>query len=90
MRRDGPRQLTNLYLLALAVRNEGRLAAFDTGIPLAAVRRATTQKLLIPQARLTQDNAATPINSLKSLKSWATTLRRSWIFQADSWIFQAE
>jgi uncharacterized protein len=43
----GPRQLTDIYLLALAVRHEGRLVTFDTGIPLAAVRRATTQNLLI-------------------------------------------
>jgi toxin-antitoxin system PIN domain toxin len=43
----GPRQLTNVYLLALAVRHGGRLVTFDTGIPLTAVRKATTQKLLI-------------------------------------------
>ncbi|MGO9993170.1 MAG: TA system VapC family ribonuclease toxin [Steroidobacteraceae bacterium] len=43
----GPRQLTDVYLLALAVQHEGRLVTFDTGIPLAAVRKATTQKLLI-------------------------------------------
>ncbi len=43
----GPRQLTDVYLLALAVRHGGRLVSFDTGIPLAAVRKATTQKLLI-------------------------------------------
>jgi uncharacterized protein len=43
----GPRQLTDIYLLALAVRHEGRLVTFDTGIPLAAVRKATTQNLLI-------------------------------------------
>jgi toxin-antitoxin system PIN domain toxin len=43
----GPRQLTDIYLLALAVQHEGRLVTFDTGIPLAAVRNATTQKLLI-------------------------------------------
>ena len=43
----GPRQLTDIYLLALAVQHEGRLVTFDTGIPLAAVRKATTQKLLI-------------------------------------------
>jgi toxin-antitoxin system PIN domain toxin len=43
----GARQLTNIYLLALAVLHEGRLVTFDTGIPLAAVRKATTQKLLI-------------------------------------------
>ena len=43
----GPRQLTDIYLLALAVQHEGRLVTFDTGIPLAAVRKATTQHLLI-------------------------------------------
>jgi toxin-antitoxin system PIN domain toxin len=43
----GPRQLTDIYLLALAVQHEGRLVTFDGGIPLAAVRKATTQKLLI-------------------------------------------
>ena len=43
----GPRQLTDIYLLALAVQHEARLVTFHTGIPLAAVRKATTQKLLI-------------------------------------------
>jgi toxin-antitoxin system PIN domain toxin len=43
----GPRQLTDIYLLALAVQHDGRLVTFDTGIPLTAVRRATTQKLWI-------------------------------------------
>jgi uncharacterized protein len=43
----GPRQLTDIYLLALAVLHEGRLVTFDTGIPLAAVRKATKQNLLI-------------------------------------------
>jgi toxin-antitoxin system PIN domain toxin len=43
----GPRQLTDIYLLALAVQHEGRLVTFDSGIPLAAVRNATTQNLLI-------------------------------------------
>jgi toxin-antitoxin system PIN domain toxin len=43
----GPRQLTDIYLLALAVRHEGRLVTFDTGIPLAAVRKATPSNLLI-------------------------------------------
>jgi len=43
----GPRQLTDIYLLALAVQHEGKLVTFDSSIPLAAVRRATAQKLLI-------------------------------------------
>jgi uncharacterized protein len=43
----GPRQLTDIYLLAVAVTRGGRLVTFDTGIPLAAVRKATTRNLLI-------------------------------------------
>jgi toxin-antitoxin system PIN domain toxin len=43
----GPRQLTDIYLLALAVQNEGRLVTFNSGIPLSAVRKASTQNLLI-------------------------------------------
>jgi uncharacterized protein len=44
---QGPRQLTDIYLLALAVQHEGRLVTFDNGIPLTAVRKATTQDMLI-------------------------------------------
>ncbi len=36
----GPRQLTDVYLLALAVRHGGRLVTLDRGIPLAVVRGA--------------------------------------------------
>jgi uncharacterized protein len=43
----GPQQLTDIYLLALAVQHGGRLVTFDAGIPLAAVSNATTQNLLI-------------------------------------------
>ena len=43
----GPRQLTDIYLLALAVQHEGRLVTSDNGIPLAAVRKARTQNILI-------------------------------------------
>jgi toxin-antitoxin system PIN domain toxin len=43
----GPRQLTDIYLLALAVRHQGRLVTFDAGIPLAAVRNATPINLLL-------------------------------------------
>jgi hypothetical protein len=46
----GPRQLNDTYLLDLAVSHEVSLVTFDTGIPLAAVRKATTQNLLILQA----------------------------------------
>ena len=37
---QGYRQLTDVYLLALAVANRGRLATFDGGIPLASVEGA--------------------------------------------------
>ncbi len=43
----GPRQLTDIYLLALAIARDGKLVTFDTGIPIAAVRNATKQDLLI-------------------------------------------
>lgn len=43
----GPRQLTDIYLLALAVEYEGKLVTFDAGIPLAAVRKATADNLVV-------------------------------------------
>ena len=43
----GPRQLTDIYLLALAVEQEGRLVTFDTGVPLAVVRNATADNLVV-------------------------------------------
>ncbi len=43
----GPRQLTDIYLLALAVAHDGRLVTFDTGVPLAAVRDARADNLLV-------------------------------------------
>lgn len=42
----GHRQLTDLYLLALAVRRGGRLVTFDARIPLSAVAGATTHHLV--------------------------------------------
>lgn len=42
-----PRQLTDLYLLALAVRRGGCLVTFDQRIPLSAVRGAGLQHLVV-------------------------------------------
>jgi uncharacterized protein len=42
---QGPRQLTDLYLLALAVKNAGRLATLDRTIPTGAVRGAGNEHL---------------------------------------------
>jgi len=42
----GPRQLTDLYLLALAVRHGGRFVTFDGSIARDAVHGATSQHLL--------------------------------------------
>ncbi len=42
----GSRQLTDAYLLALAVAHGGRLVTFDRGVVLAAVPGATTAHLL--------------------------------------------
>jgi toxin-antitoxin system PIN domain toxin len=43
----GGRQLTDLYLLALAARHDGRLATFDQSIPLSAVPSATAANLTV-------------------------------------------
>ncbi len=38
---EGHRQITDARLLALAVKNEGRLATFDRSLPMKAVKGAT-------------------------------------------------
>ena len=43
----GHRQLTDLYLLGLAVKNKGRLASFDQRIPMSAVRGATAAHMVV-------------------------------------------
>lgn len=43
----GPRQVTDAYLLALAVANEGRFVTFDQGVPIAAVRGARSAHLVV-------------------------------------------
>lgn len=42
----GPRQLTDVYLLALAVRHGGRLVTFDGTIAIAAVKGARKEHLV--------------------------------------------
>jgi toxin-antitoxin system PIN domain toxin len=43
----GPKQLTDIYLLALAVKRAGRLVTFDRAIPLRAVRHADAHHLVV-------------------------------------------
>jgi toxin-antitoxin system PIN domain toxin len=43
----GPRQITDVYLLALAVVNDGRFVTFDDGIPIAAVPAAGEDHLVV-------------------------------------------
>ncbi len=43
----GPNQITDIYLLVLAVKHGGRLVTFDRGVTLAAVRGAHPHHLLI-------------------------------------------
>jgi toxin-antitoxin system PIN domain toxin len=43
----GARQVTDVYLLALAVRRGGRLVTLDGGIPLKAVAGAKPEHLLV-------------------------------------------
>jgi predicted nucleic acid-binding protein len=47
---QGHRQLTDVYLLALAVSNEGRLATFDAAISPRSVRGATPSNLELIEA----------------------------------------
>ena len=42
----GPRQVTDAYLLATAVRHRGRFVTFDARIPLEAVPRAKAEQLV--------------------------------------------
>lgn len=46
----GPRQITDVYLLGLAVRHGGRFLTFDGRIPLDAVRQATERNLVVLQS----------------------------------------
>jgi hypothetical protein len=43
----GPNQITDVYLLALAVKNGGRLVTFDRGLPLRAVCGGETRHLVV-------------------------------------------
>ncbi len=43
----GSRQLTDVYLLALAVHHHGRLVTLDRAVPLAAVPQATRENLVV-------------------------------------------
>ena len=42
----GPRQLTDLYLLALAVHRGGRFVTFDAAVPVSAIRGAEKRHLV--------------------------------------------
>ncbi len=46
-RLHGPRQVTDVYLLALAAAHGGRFVTFDRTIPLSAARRAEPRNLVI-------------------------------------------
>ena len=43
----GSRQLTDAYLLALAVRHQGCFVTLDQGVPLAAVVGAPSESLVV-------------------------------------------
>jgi len=43
----GHRQLTDVYLLAVAVSRGGRLVTLDRAVPLDAVSRATAGNLIV-------------------------------------------
>ena len=43
----GPRQITDLYLLALAVRHRGQFVTFDASVTMNAIKGAEEKRLLI-------------------------------------------
>jgi toxin-antitoxin system PIN domain toxin len=43
----GPKQVTDVYLLALATANGGRFVTFDDTVPIAAVPRATPDSIVL-------------------------------------------
>jgi uncharacterized protein len=43
----GPKHISDVYLLALAVKNGGRFVTFDRGVPLRAVRGAEPRHLAV-------------------------------------------
>jgi uncharacterized protein len=43
-----PKQLTDIYLLALSVKHGGRLVTFDRSIPIGAVRGARADHVVVP------------------------------------------
>ena len=43
----GPNQITDVYLLGLAVKNGGRLVTFDRGLPPKAVRGAEPRHMVV-------------------------------------------
>jgi uncharacterized protein len=43
----GPKQLTDIYLLGLATKNDGRFATFDRSIPRSAVYPAEPRHLVV-------------------------------------------
>lgn len=43
----GHRQITDAYLLALAVKNGGRVVTFDTHLPISAVPGATPDRVAV-------------------------------------------
>jgi uncharacterized protein len=43
----GPNQITDVYLLGLAVKNDGRLVTFDRGLPLKSVRGVQPRHLVV-------------------------------------------
>jgi predicted nucleic acid-binding protein len=46
-RLHGPRQVTDVYLLALATANGGRFVTFDDAVPIDAVARAAPENLVV-------------------------------------------
>ena len=45
----GPRQVTDVYLAAMALRRGGRLVTFDAGVPWQAVKGGSRELIEVPE-----------------------------------------
>lgn len=71
----GPNQITDVYLLALAVKNGGRLVTFDQAIPLGAVPGAESRHLVMLRFSRAARSATRSCRTRQGRPAAPTTLR---------------
>jgi len=64
----GPNQITDAYLLAIAVKNAGRFATLDRGVSLRAVRGAKPQHLAVNIRRVGERGSVDDVIMLRATR----------------------